>query len=189
MMGDDGEQFGAWPSTYAHCWGEGRWVDRFFDALEASRDWLTTVTPSAWLEREPPIGRVYVPTSSYAEMGEWALPPAESVGFSHALHRAQAEGRPEARWLRGAFWRNFQVRYREINDLQIEIDDRALKLLALQAPMATDLRLITSGFTGLKNCQADPTLPPTPCQEPDTRIANFNKLPNTSFQITGAKCL
>ena len=31
--------------------------------------------------------------------------------------RAQAERRPEARWLRGAFWRNFQVKYREINDL------------------------------------------------------------------------
>ncbi len=50
-----------------------------------------------------------------------------------------------------------------------------------------DLQLITTGTTGLKNCTADPTLPPTPCQEPDTRIANFNKLPNTSFQITGAK--
>jgi phosphate transport system protein len=34
----------------------------------------------------------------------------------------------------------------QINDLQIEIDDRALKLLALQAPMATDLRLITSAM-------------------------------------------
>jgi phosphate transport system protein len=35
---------------------------------------------------------------------------------------------------------------REVNDLQIEIDDRALKLLALQQPMATDLRLITSAM-------------------------------------------
>ncbi len=50
-----------------------------------------------------------------------------------------------------------------------------------------DLPLITSGATGLNNCQSDPTLPPSSCQEPDTRIANFNKLPNTSFQITGAK--
>jgi phospholipase C len=50
-----------------------------------------------------------------------------------------------------------------------------------------DLPLITTGATGLKNCTADPTLPPTPCQEPDTRITNFNKLSNTSFQITGAK--
>jgi phosphate transport system protein len=34
----------------------------------------------------------------------------------------------------------------EINDLQIEIDDRCLKLLALQAPMATDLRLVTAAM-------------------------------------------
>lgn len=34
----------------------------------------------------------------------------------------------------------------EVNDLQIEIDDRCLKLLALQQPMATDLRLITSAM-------------------------------------------
>ena len=63
MMGDDGEKFGAWPTTFEHCWGEGRWVERFFEALEANADWLSTVTPSQWLEREPPIGRVYVPTS------------------------------------------------------------------------------------------------------------------------------
>jgi phosphate transport system protein len=34
----------------------------------------------------------------------------------------------------------------EVNDLQIELDDRALKLLALQQPMAGDLRLITSAM-------------------------------------------
>ncbi|MGZ4963343.1 MAG: alkaline phosphatase family protein [Limisphaerales bacterium] len=50
-----------------------------------------------------------------------------------------------------------------------------------------DLPLITTGATGLNNCTTDPTLPPSACQEPDTRIANFNKLPNTSFQITGPK--
>jgi phosphate transport system protein len=32
----------------------------------------------------------------------------------------------------------------DVNELQIEIDDRCLKLLALQQPMASDLRLITS---------------------------------------------
>jgi len=35
---------------------------------------------------------------------------------------------------------------KEINDLQIEIDDRCLKLLALQTPLAGDLRLITSAM-------------------------------------------
>jgi hypothetical protein len=117
MMGDDGEKFGAWPTTWQHCWGEGRWVDRFFEALEANAGWLTTTTPSAWLVDHRPIGRVYVPTGSYAEMGEWALPADESRQYSAVLHAAQAAARPEARWLRGAFWRNFQVKYREINDL------------------------------------------------------------------------
>jgi alpha-amylase len=117
MMGDDGEKFGAWPTTWEHCWGAGRWVERFFEALESNADWLSTVTPSAWLAAHPPIGRVYIPTGSYAEMGEWALPADESREFSAVLHAAQAEGRPEARWLRGAFWRNFQIKYREINDL------------------------------------------------------------------------
>jgi alpha-amylase len=117
MMGDDGEKFGAWPTTWEHCWGKRRWVDRFFTALEADAEWLTTTTPTSWLATHLPIGRVYVPTGSYAEMGEWALPPDESRAYATALHAAQAEGRPEARWLRGASWRNFQVKYREINDL------------------------------------------------------------------------
>jgi len=116
-MGDDGEKFGAWPTTWEHCWGKGRWVERFFDALETNADWLTTVRPSDWLDSHPPIGRVSVPTGSYAEMGEWALPPAESRAFSATLRHARVTGAPEARWLRGASWRNFQVKYREVNDL------------------------------------------------------------------------
>jgi alpha-amylase len=117
VMGDDGEKFGAWPTTYEHCWGSGQWVERFFLALEANAGWLTTLTPSGWLERQPPIGRVYVPTSSYAEMGEWALPPDETAVFAPLLHHAVEAHLPEARWLRGGFWRNFQVKYREVNDL------------------------------------------------------------------------
>ncbi len=35
---------------------------------------------------------------------------------------------------------------KEINDLQIEIDDRCLRLLATQTPLAVDLRLITSAM-------------------------------------------
>ncbi len=34
----------------------------------------------------------------------------------------------------------------EVNDFQIEIDDRCLKLLALQNPMASDLRLVTAAI-------------------------------------------
>ncbi len=116
-MGDDGEKFGAWPGTFEHCWGRGRWVDDCFEALTANADWLTTVTPSEWLSREPPIGRVYVPTSSYVEMTQWALPADEAPIFEQLLADAVDSGSPAARFLRGGMWRNFQARYREINDL------------------------------------------------------------------------
>ena len=109
-MGDDGEKFGGWPTTFEHCWGPSGWVERFFErARRRTRDWLTTTTPSGWLDGHGSIGRVYVPTGSYAEMGEWALPADEAVAFSRALHDAVEQRRPEARWLRGAIWRNFQV--------------------------------------------------------------------------------
>jgi phospholipase C len=48
-----------------------------------------------------------------------------------------------------------------------------------------DRRLLTSGATGLTNCTADPTEPPSPCAQPDTRVENFDALPNTVFPITG----
>ena len=139
VMGDDGEKFGAWPTTWDHCWGSRRWVDRFFEALEANADWLTTVTPSAWLDRQAPIGRIYVPTSSYAEMGEWALPPDEGREFGRILRAAVKTVPPEARYLRGGFWRNFQVRYREINDLHKQMLRVSAKVEAMAAQVGHGL--------------------------------------------------
>src|SRR5215470_10610086 len=48
-----------------------------------------------------------------------------------------------------------------------------------------DLKLLTTGATGLTNHTVDPTEPPSASAEPDTRIDNFDRLPNTVFQITG----
>jgi len=131
MMGDDGEKFGSWPTTWESCWGANRWVDRFFDALEANAAWLTTITPSDWLDGNAPIGRVYLPTASYAEMGEWALPPDESRVFTDLLHRAEGSGAAEYRYLRGGFWRNFQVKYREVNDLHKQMLRTSAKVAAM----------------------------------------------------------
>ena len=131
IMGDDGEKFGAWPGTYELCWSREKWVDECFSALVDNSGWLTTVTPSEWLATERPLGRAYIPTASYVEMTEWALPPDDAVAF-HALlgETAEAEqGNDEtlalagsdanhsSQFLRGGFWRNFQTRYREVNDL------------------------------------------------------------------------
>jgi alpha-amylase len=130
FMGDDGEKFGAWPDTYQHCWGPDGWVDRFFSAVEANAT-IATVTPSDWLADHRPIGRIYIPTSSYFEMGEWALPADQGLAFEAAVTSAEAEGAPWARWLRGGFWRNFQVKYREINDLHKQM----LRVSAMVAAM------------------------------------------------------
>jgi alpha-amylase len=116
-MGDDGEKFGAWPGTYEYCWGRERWVDRCFEAIESSAGWLSTVTPSEWLDRQPPTARAYFPTNSYVEMTEWALPPDETPVFTRLLETARERGDPAARFLRGGFWRNYAARYREINEL------------------------------------------------------------------------
>ncbi len=117
IMGDDGEKFGAWPGTYELAWSKEKWVDTFFEALEDNSSWITTVTPSSWMETHAPIGRIYIPTASYVEMTEWALPAQDQPAFHQALERANTKKLPEARFLRGALWRNFQARYREINDL------------------------------------------------------------------------
>jgi 4-alpha-glucanotransferase len=139
MMGDDGEKFGAWPTTFEHCWGSGRWMEDFFDALDANTDWLHTVHPTTWLAEHPPIGRAYVPTGSYAEMGEWSLPADESRAFSAALHHAVEHDLPERRWLRGGFWRNFQVKYREINDLHKQMLRTSAKVDAMAGGAAKAL--------------------------------------------------
>jgi hypothetical protein len=140
-MGDDGEKFGAWPTTFEHCWGRGRWVDAFFDALEANGEWLTTVRPGDWLAGHAPLGRVAIPTGSYAEMGEWALPVEESAAFAAALASARREGAPEARWLRGAIWRNFQVKYREVNDLHKQMLRTSGKVAAMDPGAVRDAAL------------------------------------------------
>lgn len=152
MMGDDGEKFGAWPTTYEHCWGRGQWMERFFAALEANADWLTTVTPTAWLADHPPVDRVYLPTGSYTEMTEWALPPSDAIEFGEALHRLRDEGRREARFLRGGFWRNFQRRYREINDLHKQMLRASDKVAAMPASAGPErARALDHLFQGQSN--------------------------------------
>ncbi len=113
---DDGEKFGVWPGTH-HLAYEERWLPRFFEALVAA-PWLQMSTFSGWLEATPPAGRVYLPTASYTEMGEWALPAAAAQELEETRRRLEAlpDGPRVARLLRGGFWRNFLVKYPEMGD-------------------------------------------------------------------------
>ena len=150
MMGDDGEKFGAWPGTFEYCWSREHWVDLLFEAIEANSEWLATVTPSEWLEHQPPTTRVYVPTSSYVEMTEWVLPPDEAPVFVGLLEEAREKKRPEARYLRGGFWRNYAVRYREINELHKQMLRASEKVEAMRAGPALS-RAIDHLYQGQSN--------------------------------------
>ncbi|MBN2469651.1 MAG: DUF1926 domain-containing protein [Anaerolineae bacterium] len=115
FMGEDGEKFGVWPGTYEHCWENG-YMENFFAALEANTGWLTTVTPGEFMQQYPALGRAYLPTASYMEMGEWALPPALEYEFHNLVQDLNIENHADVlRFIRGGYWRNFLVKYEEIN--------------------------------------------------------------------------
>ncbi len=117
VMGDDGEKFGVWPGTYDHCWTDG-WMDEFFRSLEDNSSWLRVMPVGEYAASNPARGRVYLPTASYAEMLEWALPAKAATAFSQVYHRAEVEHREDIlRFLRGGFWRNFLVKYDEANTM------------------------------------------------------------------------
>lgn len=114
---DDGEKFGVWPGTYAHVYERG-WLDRFFDRL-LTTPWLRLATFSEILDREPPAGRVYLPTASYREMGEWALatPAGRRLAAAKRELAPLAGGLELQDLLRGGFWRHFLVKYPEVGEL------------------------------------------------------------------------
>ncbi len=112
-MGDDCEKFGAWPGTYDLNYRDG-WLDGFFEALENSADWLATTPPGEYIREHRPLGRADLPTASYSEMMEWALP----TKARNAYHQVSQEfaNRPDVlRFLRGGPWRAFFTKYAESN--------------------------------------------------------------------------
>ena len=121
-VGDDCEKFGVWPGTYEHVYKNG-WLERFLQALESSQDWLETTTLADYLGSHPAVGRIYLPTASYAEMMEWALPPQASLAFKACLEESERmpNGGRFLPFLRGGLWRNFLSKYPESNRIQKQV--------------------------------------------------------------------
>jgi alpha-amylase len=96
----------------------GEWLERFLAALEREAGWLATTTFSEYLSAHEPRGLVYLPSTSYPEMGEWSL----TTRAARSLEEARAGLSPAERgslepWLAGGFWRSFLVRYPEAGHL------------------------------------------------------------------------
>jgi alpha-amylase len=120
VFADDGEKFGTWPDTYRTVYEEG-WLDSFCRLLVANSSWLRTVPPGEVVRTMKPAGRLYLPTASYAEMLHWALPTAEAFteyeAFEHILKDEKLLDEYGS-FVRGGFWRNFMVKYPEVNAMQ-----------------------------------------------------------------------
>ncbi|MBM4359556.1 MAG: hypothetical protein FJ096_15740 [Deltaproteobacteria bacterium] len=114
VYGDDAEKFGLWPTTHAQVWGD-RWLERFFEALEAGADTIETVLPGRLLADEPNAGLVYLPTLAYPELGEWALPTEATRAYRRLAGRLRETGleAAAARFLRGGIWQGFLAKYPE----------------------------------------------------------------------------
>jgi len=116
IYGDDGEKFGVWPGTAKWVFEDG-WLERFFAKIESSLEWLNPATLSSVIDFEPPLGRIYLPTTSYMEMGEWSLPSEASRDYAALIDSLGSwSGADTARrFLHGGTWRNFFAKYPESN--------------------------------------------------------------------------
>jgi alpha-amylase len=142
-MGDDGEKFGLWPGTHTHCWEKG-WIEEFFRAAEASKSWLTLIPPGEYADNFASVGRVYLPTASYDEMSEWSLPSSLAGQIVRIKHQLEEEGRKDVlRFIRGGFWRSFQVKYDAVNTMH-------MKMLAVSAKVHAMPQEEAAGPSSLK---------------------------------------
>ncbi|MBN1622330.1 MAG: DUF1926 domain-containing protein [Endomicrobiales bacterium] len=114
-MADDGEKFGLWPETYKHIY-EDKWLENFLTALESNSSWIKTLTFSEYLDKFPPEGNVYLPTASYFELSEWALPQKTQSEFESLVKQFDLQPNIK-KFLKGGFWRNFLTKYPESNNM------------------------------------------------------------------------
>lgn len=113
---DDGEKLGLWPGTYQWVYRDG-WLERFANALEENKSWLTLKTFSEVLEerKDKPVPKAYLPTASYEEMMEWSLGREKSKEFQKLKKELEDNGL----WARArnfcqtGNFKNFYTKYSE----------------------------------------------------------------------------
>lgn len=118
VLADDGEKFGLWPGTYDRVYTHG-WLERFIELLNENAGWIITSTFAEILRKFSPRSKIFIPSTSYFEMSEWALPYATGTEFEEvqqSLKKAHLFEKVQ-RFLKGGCWRNFLIRYPEADDM------------------------------------------------------------------------
>lgn len=108
-LGDDGEKFGVWPGTYDWVYSQN-WLENFLNRLE-KEEWIETVHLNEVI-KEQPVGRIYLPTASYEEMGEWVLPLNAGRDYDELKRTVD---RKYYHLIHGGYFKNFLARYPEAN--------------------------------------------------------------------------
>lgn len=154
--GDDGEKFGLWPGTHGWVYEKG-WLEEFLRALADRGDVVETVLPRDAVKSRPPAGLVYLPTASYDEMMEWAL-PAESIRRYHEL-KELLDGPEWERFrgfVRGGIWQGFFAKYPEANHLHkrmLHVSTRLQEAIAERGDLTENLaRARDELYRGQCNC-------------------------------------
>ncbi len=134
---DDIEKFGIWPETYDWVYGR-KWLEQFIEGVLAS----PVIQPMHFAEhhaRHRTRGIVYLPTTSYMEMGEWSLPAPRADVFADLIAAHKADGSYERfkPFLRGGIWRNFLSRYPEANWMHKRMLGLSARVDALPAASRT----------------------------------------------------
>ncbi len=129
---DDGEKFGIWPKTYWWVY-EKNWLREFVEAVEEN-PYIKSSLYREYTKVRKPEGIAYLPTTSYYEMGEWALPPEGFLEIEKLKEFLQKEGLEDyfEKYVKGSIWKNFFVKYPEANRihkrfLEISIENRDIK--------------------------------------------------------------
>jgi alpha-amylase len=114
IFADDGEKFGIWPETYKWVYEE-KWLEKFFTFLEENKSWIETKTFSEHFYNNEPLGICYFPTTSYPELGEWALPAEASYKFKkiYDLLKNSPNFNDFKPFFQGGQWKNFLSKYKE----------------------------------------------------------------------------
>lgn len=158
VCADDGEKFGAWPNTHEHVYERG-WLRRFCELLAEARDWIEVTTFARAVRETLPLGKVYLPDSSYREMTEWVLPSDEFLRYQSALRGAEGISavdplRPFVR--AGGFWRNFKAKYAESDEMYARMLGLSDRLAAVEAQPGVEGKAVEEArrqlYRGQCNC-------------------------------------
>ena len=114
VYADDGEKFGIWPNTKKHVYEDG-WLEKFLALLTENSECIKTITFGEAVSKLRSAGKIYLPSYSYREMGEWAMLSEGEDAFEGLQTHLKNTCRFESfkQFLPGGFWRNFKVKYVE----------------------------------------------------------------------------